>query len=155
MELDFQRHDVLQVTTTLPNTLAVLPVGQKKTQKVAVGDLSGVVQCFTIRKGDVVIVFKTLPTLSKVTCMTVGRAKLQRDKIIVAQGTTVKGYTKKGKEFFRFNTSSTEAIRKVEVLEKNVWTMSEFFYNLYTDGKARHFYLSPDRINSAECRSSP
>lgn len=34
---------------------------EKKTQKVAMGDLSGVIQCFSVKKGDFSVAFKTLP----------------------------------------------------------------------------------------------
>lgn len=46
--------------------LQVLPPGENKTQKVAVGDMSGVVQCFSVKKGEVVVSFKTLPGPQKV-----------------------------------------------------------------------------------------
>jgi Bardet-Biedl syndrome 7 protein len=39
----------------------VLPPGEKKTQKVAVGDCSGVVQCLSVKKGEVALSFKTMP----------------------------------------------------------------------------------------------
>jgi Bardet-Biedl syndrome 7 protein len=41
----------------------VLPLTEeKKTQKVAVGDLSGVVQCFSVKKTEFAVAFKTLPS---------------------------------------------------------------------------------------------
>ena len=43
-------------------TLQVMPLGHNKQQKVAVGDSSGVIQCFSLKKGEVVVAFKTLPT---------------------------------------------------------------------------------------------
>lgn len=44
----------------------VLPPGENKTQKVAVGDMSGVVQCFSVKKGEVIVSFKSLPGPQKV-----------------------------------------------------------------------------------------
>lgn len=35
---------------------------EKKTQKVAAGDMSGVVQCFSVKKGEFNVAFKTLPS---------------------------------------------------------------------------------------------
>jgi hypothetical protein len=46
--------------------LQVLPPGENKTQKVAVGDMSGVVQCFSVKKGEVIVSFKSLPGPQKV-----------------------------------------------------------------------------------------
>lgn len=49
-----------------PPAVQVLPPGENKTQKVAVGDLSGVVQVFSVKRGEVVLSFKTLPSPLKV-----------------------------------------------------------------------------------------
>lgn len=47
----------------LPRHLVqVLPLGENKTQKVVAGDRTGVVHCFSVKKGEVVTSFKTLPT---------------------------------------------------------------------------------------------
>lgn len=40
----------------------MLPPGLNKTQKVVVGDQSGVLQCFSIKKGELALSFKTLPS---------------------------------------------------------------------------------------------
>lgn len=70
--------------------LQVLPPGQNRQQKVALGDSAGVLQCVSIKRGEASVVFKTLPTGHKVSCLTLGRGQTaQRDKIFVAQGQTV------------------------------------------------------------------
>ena len=38
-----------------PKHLQVLPLGKNKTQKVVVGDSTGVVQCFSVKAGDVAL----------------------------------------------------------------------------------------------------
>jgi hypothetical protein len=55
----------LASTAAPPISPQVLPPGEKKTQKVAVGDLTGVLQCISIKKGDVSTAFKTLPNQAK------------------------------------------------------------------------------------------
>jgi hypothetical protein len=55
----------LAPTAAPPTPPQVLPPGEKKTQKVAVGDLTGVLQCISIKKGDVSTAFKTLPSQAK------------------------------------------------------------------------------------------
>ncbi len=116
MELSLHRVDLMQTTTTMPGTMAVgtmhsavplscqmagkaslilaachqvLPPGAKKTQKVVVGDTSGVVQCFSVKKGEVSLAFKTLPSNQKVTSVTLGRHPKQRDRIFFGAGNTV------------------------------------------------------------------
>ena len=55
--------------------------------------------------------FKTLPT-HKVTRLELGGAQgHQPDKIFVATGSEVKGFTKKGKQFLGFDTNLTENIK--------------------------------------------
>lgn len=44
-----------------PTPPQVLPPGEKKTQKVAVGDAAGVVQVFSMKRGGVALSFKSMP----------------------------------------------------------------------------------------------
>ena len=79
-----------QGVTARETVSQVLPQGQNRQQKVAVGDSAGVVQCVSVKKGEVSVSFKTLPTGQKVSHVTLGRGQLiQRDKIFVAQGQAV------------------------------------------------------------------
>ncbi|KAG2424531.1 hypothetical protein HXX76_014412 [Chlamydomonas incerta] len=152
MELELFRQDLIQTSTCATGTLAVLPLTEeKKTQKVAAGDLSGVVQCFSVKKGEFTVAFKTLPSAAnKVTSLVLGKGKSQKDKIFVAAGNQIKGVNKKGKEFFRFNTQLTETIRRVDVFEKNIWSAGEYVHNHFIEAKDKALYLCPDRINDAE-----
>ncbi|KAI8469474.1 MAG: hypothetical protein J3K34DRAFT_522137 [Monoraphidium minutum] len=150
MELELHRVDLLQTAAAAPGALAVLPPGEKKTQKVAVGDASGVVQCFSVKRGDVALSFKTMPGPHKVTSVTVGRHPRQRDKIFVAAGNTIRGMTKKGKEFFRFTTSLTEPIARLAVTDRDVWASCEFVHSHFIEARDKGLYLAPDRILAAE-----
>lgn len=70
--------------------LQVLPQGQNRQQKIAVGDSAGVVQCLSVKKGEVAVAFKTLPTGHKVSYVALGKGQpIQRDKIFIAQGQAV------------------------------------------------------------------
>lgn len=86
LDIRLLRTDLLQTTATAPGCLAVLPIGEKKIQKVAVGDSSGVVQCFSVKRGEIASSFKTLPNNQRVSSVNLGRAKAQRDRIIIATG---------------------------------------------------------------------
>ena len=74
----------------------MLPQGQNRQQKVAVGDSAGVVQCLSVKKGEVAVAFKTLPTGQKVSHVALGKGQpIQRDKIFVAQGQAVSAALRK------------------------------------------------------------
>ena len=66
----------------------------------------------------------------------------------------VRGISKKGKEFFRFNTQVTETIKRVDIHDKDIWTAGEYVHNHYIEGKDQSFFLCPDRINAAEVGGS-
>ena len=44
----------------------------------------------------------------------------------------------------------TEAITKVDVADRNIWSSAEYVHNLYDEGKDKAFYLCPDKINHAD-----
>lgn len=152
MELELFRHDIIQTGSSTRGTLAVMPLGEeKKTQKLALGDLSGVMLVCSVKKGEIAVAFKTLPTPGqKITSLTLGRGRAQRDRIFVAHGNVIKGMSKKGKEFFKFNTQLTEALSRVDVFDKNIWSAGEYVHNHFIEGREKAFYLAPDRINDAE-----
>ena len=82
------------------------------------------------------------------------------------------GLTKKGKEFFKFNSNLTETINNMFVEDSKTWTGGtnslanirgvflhfltrcscvlggEYVYNLFENGRDLHFYMSHDRINA-------
>jgi len=58
-------------------------------------------------------VFKTLCG-SSITRLELGGPSGQtRDRIFVASGAVVRGYTRRGKQFLDFNTNTTEAVRSL------------------------------------------
>mmetsp|Transcript_1112 Transcript_1112/g.2602 ORF Transcript_1112/g.2602 Transcript_1112/m.2602 type:complete len:727 (+) Transcript_1112:53-2233(+) len=150
MEIDLHRLDLLQTEQAEPHTLAVFDSGKSLQQKVVLGDRSGVLQCFGVRKTEVYNVFKSLPMQQMITSVTTGLGEGQGDKAFIASDQTIRGTNKKGKEFFRFNTNLTERIRKVVVSGQDMWLAGEYNFNQYLDCKDRHFYMSPDRINDMQ-----
>eukprot|EP00898_Chlorokybus_atmophyticus_P008323 jgi/Chlat1/8492/Chrsp80S00652 len=135
-ELFLLRNDLIQVSTTSHHTLRVLPVGKNVQQKA-----------FSIKKGELVTAFKTIPTGQPVTRIVLGSGLAQGDKIFVASGQAIRGLAKKGKEFFRFDTNLTETINSIYVQELAVLTGGEYIYNYFQDCKDINFYLAHDRIN--------
>lgn len=150
MELLLDRNDIIQTGPCARGTLAVLPQGSNKQQKMAVGELSGAIQCFSIKRGEVAMAFKTLPSRHRVTALGLGKGKNQRDRIFVAEEHSVRGLNKKGREFFSFQTNLTEDISHLGVQETEVWVFGEYVHNSFEDSKEKNFYIAPDRINDSE-----
>lgn len=152
MDLNLTRVDYLQVGVTSPRTMRLLP--EKKTkvpQKVAVADQSGILQCFNIRKGETQMSFKTLPG-NKITRLELGGAVgSPADKIFIASGSEVKGYSKKGKQFLGYDTNLTESIKTMWVSGSHLFLGGNYIFNHYVDCKDEDYYLCSDRINDMLC----
>lgn len=114
MEVSLARVDYLQVGVTAQKTMRLLPAsGRRATQKVVVGDQDGVITCFGIKKGEPVTVFKTLPG-PKIARLELGGAlNTPQEKVFVATGSEVRGFTKRGKQFLSFETNLTEDIKAI------------------------------------------
>ncbi|XP_072040568.1 BBSome complex member BBS7-like [Amphiura filiformis] len=156
MELNLTRKDYLQVGVTSPRTMKLLPEKKSKIQqKIAVADQTGVLQCFGLKKGEIVPLFKTLPT-HKITRLELGGVLgSQPDKIFVATGSEVKGYTKKGKQFLGFDTNLTESIKTMWVCGSHLFLGGSYIFNHYIDCKDENYYLCSDRINDVSCLPMP
>ncbi|EDM01286.1 rCG41355, isoform CRA_c [Rattus norvegicus] len=117
MDLTLSRADYLQVGVTSQKTMKLLPTSrQRATQKVVIGDQDGVVMCFGMKKGEAVSVFKTLPG-QKVSRLELGGAlNTPQEKIFIAAGSEIRGFTKRGKQFLSFETNLTESIKAMYVL---------------------------------------
>ena len=60
MSLDhYSRIDLTKVQTTCRNTMKLFPLGKKSMQKVIIGDESGTIQSFGIKKGYVNVCSRT------------------------------------------------------------------------------------------------
>jgi len=152
MELSLERLDLTQVQTTYRKTTRLLPKGKKKQQTVVVGDQTGSMLCFGMKRDVLEQVFKTAPLEKEVSCVQLGGAEPDdRDKIFMASSGTVRAYTRKGKEFLRFNTNLTEPIRSMWVGEDDIHTTGEFMYNQFLNCKDTYFFISNDRINDLTC----
>jgi len=149
MELDLRRVDYLQVASVSRGTLQLLASQKSGTQKVVVGDDTGAITCFAIKKGEVANVF-TSP--AEEFDKAVGRVVLggkDLDKIFVACGQTLKGLTKKGKEFFRFNANLSEDVKAMVVnnVDGKIYTGGNRLYHEFVDCKDANYSTLPDVIN--------
>ncbi|XP_027010318.1 Bardet-Biedl syndrome 7 protein isoform X1 [Tachysurus fulvidraco] len=152
MELNLKHVDYLQVGVTSPKTMKILPaVGRKATQKVAVADHDGVVNCFGMKKGEAVPVFRSLPG-QKISRLELGGALgTPQEKIFVCSGSEVRGYTKKGKQFLSFGANLTESINAMRVSGSDLFVCASYIYNHYCDCKDQDYFLSGDKINDIVC----
>ncbi|XP_043917464.1 Bardet-Biedl syndrome 7 protein [Protopterus annectens] len=152
MELSLNRIDYVQVGVTSQKTMRLLPsYGRRATQKVAIADQDGVLTCFGIKKGEAVPIFKTLqgPKISRLELG--GAYGTPQEKIFVAIGSEVRGFTKKGKQFLSFETNLTESIKAMYVSGADLLLCASYIYNHYADCKDQNYYLSGDKINDVIC----
>lgn len=148
MSIELARCDYCLLGLTGRQCMKLLPqTGLKGLNKVAVGGLDGVLQIFTINKGEVQVSFKTLPGDPIRVLQLGGSSGMIQDKIFVASKTEVRGYTKKGKLFLGLDTNMTEHINSMEVVGSDLLVAGNHLYNHYRDCKDLNSYLSSDRIN--------
>ncbi|XP_075056418.1 BBSome complex member BBS7 isoform X2 [Mixophyes fleayi] len=103
-------------------------------------------QCISLQP-----VFKTLPG-QKITRLELGGALgTVQEKIFVASGSEVRGFTKRGKQFLSFETNLTESIRAMHVSGSDLFLCASYIYNHYCDCKDQHYYLSGDKISDVLC----
>ncbi|KAG7400693.1 Bardet-Biedl syndrome 7 protein [Phytophthora boehmeriae] len=132
------------------HSLRLLPVSKKKKkQKFAIGDEYGVFSSYQMKKGEPQNVYKSVTLAGPVACVTMGTSKGTEDKAFVAIGQHVHGFSKKGKEFFKFQSNLAEPLRKIHVYDNQLWTATDFTFNQYENGADKHSFVSPDRINDA------
>jgi len=71
--------------------------------------------------------------------------------VFYAAGQSIRGVTKKGKEFFKLDTTHTEAIKSLHVQGTFLWSAGDYILNCYesVDGKIvdKYFYICDDMIN--------
>eukprot|EP01028_Stygiella_incarcerata_P001502 TRINITY_DN12667_c0_g1_i1.p1 TRINITY_DN12667_c0_g1~~TRINITY_DN12667_c0_g1_i1.p1 ORF type:complete len:733 (+),score=191.56 TRINITY_DN12667_c0_g1_i1:81-2279(+) len=148
MELSLTKHDLFKSGSTARGCLRVLPKGKKLKQKVVVGDLDGVVQLFSVRKGNTVTAFRNPPLSHPIRSVDLGGSNPDKpDSIFVAFHQNVHGISLKGRAFFKFETRMTENVEFLCVRLPFMYLCGEFLFQQYMQTKETAFYVSPDRIN--------
>jgi Bardet-Biedl syndrome 7 protein len=150
--LPLARVEVAQVgSVSSRDTLALLPPGRKGTQKLVVGDDSGQVKAYEVKRGEVSTAFG-FDVGGLVRCVVVGMGEdgAPRDKIFATQGASIVGMDRKGREVYRLTSSSSELMTNVVVIGTTIYTCAEFTYNRYDDGVDAAFYMCQDKIMCME-----
>jgi len=148
MDLTLHRVDLLHGGAMSKGTMEILPQGKKKQQKVAVGDDSGVLTVFYMKKGEVNIEWKSPELGREITSVVL---QLGKDKIFLGCGQSIHGFNRKGKEFVKIKTNLTETIHRLFVDENMIWTGGEFIMNIYQECVDFGFVMVKDRINDLKC----
>eukprot|EP00903_Cladosiphon_okamuranus_P008387 g8063.t1 len=157
--------DLAQVSTTShKGTLGMLPVGKNGRQKFVVGDDSGTVHCFEMKRGEAQTVFSfrfadgagsglggSASSGNMVTAVVMGGSTGGPgggDRIFATQGSSIVGLSKKGKEFFKMSSPLSETIHHMAVQGERIWTGCDYICSAYDNGQDSAFYMCHDRIAS-------
>ena len=146
-DIQLCRKDLHQVTCVTGRSLGVLGTDKKKCQRVIVGADNGVITCFRMKKGAPEVEFETGNLDYPVSRLMIGGPVDKKDRIFFTSAQTIRGVTRKGKEFFRFTTDGAEPLRGLHVEDVKIWTSGEYMYNYYVDTKDAGYYMARDRIN--------
>ena len=96
--------------------------------------------------------FQSDPFSSEVSTVLISRA--EKPSLFIASGSTIRGFTVKGKEFFKLDTSHTDAISFVQVMGSDLWSTGTNTLNCYASqgGKIvdNYFYLSDEKITKMD-----
>ena len=60
------------------------------------------------------------------------------------------GFTKKGKQFYSFDTNLAETISSFHVIDNSIWLTGEYTFTQLVDHAEAQFYISPDVINDSD-----
>ncbi|MFH4976443.1 hypothetical protein AB6A40_003152 [Gnathostoma spinigerum] len=158
MDTSLSRIDYAQIGTCSKGCMRVISAekSSKKRRsngldKIVCGNHSGVVLCMTVKGGEPQVVFKTVPG-PKINCLRLGGALgSAQDKIFIAAGNTVKGYSKKGKQFFSFETNMTEPVSTMYIYGVDMFLCGLHSFNHYHDCAEASYYLCNDNINDVLC----
>ena len=85
------------------------------------------------------------------TRVVVSKASAEKFSIFYSVGQSIKGITKKGKEFFKLDTTHAEVIGSLHVQASNLWSAGEYILNCYESQNNaiidKYYYICEDKIN--------
>ncbi len=135
MDITLSRHSVVphNVSSLHPSTFALLKLSKGKPQKAVYGTDDGCLTCFSIKKNQVVVAFRTPPGHSPVSCVHAHVTSDGKDRIFFAVGrsgppahanvrpavrcvmrcSVVTGVSKKGKIFKTIDCATSSFIASI------------------------------------------
>ncbi|VDK49346.1 unnamed protein product [Anisakis simplex] len=158
MDITLTRVDYAQIGTASRGCMRVIAADKedkkKKTKtldKIVCGSHTGVVLCFVRKNSETQMLFKTM-TGPRIDCLRLGGALgTVQDKIFVSSENCVKGYSKKGKQFFSFETNMAEPISSMYIYGVDMFLCGRLSFNHYHDCADANYYLCNERINDVLC----
>ncbi|KAK0159968.1 hypothetical protein PV328_007422 [Microctonus aethiopoides] len=148
MTLVLSHVDYLSVGVTSRGTTQILPqLDPQQTQKFVVGDHDGIIHIYGVKKGELQLIFKSLPGEIIKKVVLGGTIGTPKDKIFFAYGNSVKGYTKKGKMFLEFDTSLIDPISAMFVLGPDLAVCARDLYHRYQNCKDADSYLAGEILH--------
>eukprot|EP00048_Salpingoeca_helianthica_P007538 m.111900 g.111900 ORF g.111900 m.111900 type:complete len:691 (-) comp14362_c1_seq1:24-2096(-) len=131
-----------QVGVNSPQCCTLMSASGHRTHRVVAGDNNGMLACFGIKKGQAVPLFET-PTGLKLSKVTVSN-----ERVFVAAGSQVCGFSRKGKLFFDFTVPIPSSIVAMAVHEEHLHVASEFAYKHFVDCKETNSVTVNERISA-------
>ena len=103
------------------------------------------------KKGEFVQSFKSAEPFSKDISRVTISGSLDKAAVFLAVGSSIKGVTKRGKDFFKLDTSHTEQIMHLHVLGTNLWSAGAYTLNCYASANNaiadKYYFVCEDKIN--------
>ncbi|XP_071554384.1 BBSome complex member BBS7 [Temnothorax nylanderi] len=149
MTLALSRVDYTTVGVTSRGTTIIFPPNEatRQPQKFAVADHDGVLHIYGMKRGELQLSFKSLPGPKIQRMVLGGSIGMVKDKIFIAYGSSVKGFTRKGKLFLEFDTSLIDPISAMYVLGPDLAACARDLYHRYRDCKDADSYLAGETLH--------
>ncbi|AAZ10397.1 intergrin alpha chain protein, putative [Trypanosoma equiperdum] len=143
-DIELVGREIASVSSTFPRCLVVYPLGKKNKQRLGIGERDGVVSSFSVGKGNErSVAFSTPPRSHPVSCMT-----LYDDQVFFVHGSKLVAYSRKGREFFAFDTNVTETPHTIFVSTPFIIICGSFMVTGFCEATELGFYMAPDHINA-------
>uniref|UniRef100_A0A1I8INF6 Bardet-Biedl syndrome 7 protein homolog n=1 Tax=Macrostomum lignano TaxID=282301 RepID=A0A1I8INF6_9PLAT len=148
MDINFSRLDYLQVGVTTRNCMKLLPPGSDGLQKVCIGDRNGALSIYSLKSNEPKSVFSQ-PLSKQITRVDLaGKDGQSRDRIFVASGSEIRGFSRNGKQFVQFDTNMTENIRSIAISNlSDLYVAGNTSFSHFKDLKDQGYLLCPEVIN--------
>ena len=102
------------------------------------------------KKGEISQSFKSQPVPNEISRVVISGAN-EKASVFMAQGAQIRGFTRKGKEFFKLDTNHTEQIAQLHVQGMSLWSAGAYTLNCYASSnnsiQDKYYYLCDDKIN--------